>query len=210
VCEPRGVSALVYRAPDATPRLWGLTAEAIVRMEQGNLHANAARDFAIQLRQYKFADPVLGVVSAYLYDSINDVDSIRQMAFYYIDNGLPVPFDIALLAQVESEMRNGQRWIHIPDVAARAPATGRERDFDWTYAATPAADGPVAGCWPWMRQGWALLEELRGVTSTLVHPDLLELLSHVRPARFTTLDATGGRRLAELLLLTPRPATPAA
>jgi hypothetical protein len=48
-----------------------------------------------------YIDPLVGVISAYLYDSIGDIDSIRQMAFYYAKAQQAIPYDIALLASLK-------------------------------------------------------------------------------------------------------------
>jgi len=208
-CDRRGVSALIYREVYMQRDIAKLTEQTIAAMESGALRADAATDLAVELRQGKHADPVRGVISAYLYDAIGDIDSIRRMAFFYIQHFQPIPYDIALLAQLRGELRNGMLQVHVPEVPPREPRTEAERSFDWTYSATPPAEGPVGGLWPWMRQGWAFLDDEAPDGSTLILPGLIRLASHLMPGRFTTLDAVGGREMARLFDLHEKPDFPA-
>lgn len=199
VATDRGVSALVYREVGAAPQVAKATEEAIGKLERGAMRADEATDLAVELRHGKHADPVRGVISAYLYDSIGDVESIRRMAFYYIQHGQAIPYDIALLAQLEGERRNdGLLWVTVPAVPSRKPRTEQERRVGWTHSATPKATGAVAGFWPWLRQGWPFLDEPAADGSTLVLPGLIELAAELTSARFTTLRNAGGRRLASV------------
>ena len=205
VATERGVAALVYREIFSPLQAAWPTEDVISRLERGALRADEATDLAMDLRQGKHADPVLGVISAYLYDSIGDVESIRRMAFYYILHGQVIPYDIALLAQLEAEMDNsGLLRVIVPPVSSREPRTEQERQVDWTHAATGAAAGVVGGFWPWLRQGWAFLDDPAADGSTLVLPGLIELAAELTPARFTTLSSAGAHRLAEIFKLSRR------
>lgn len=200
--EPRGVSALVYRKIGEPDKSAEITEEALAAMEAGTLHSDAATTLAAKLRRWKHVDPVLGIVSAYLYDSIGDIDSIRRMAFYYVQHEQPIPYDIALLAQIRGGRTDSGLWVKVPAIKKRRPRTETEEKFKWTFEATPEVEGAVAGFWPWMRQGWTFLDDPAEDGSTLILPGLIELIRHVRPARFATLDTDGGKRLAELFGLT--------
>lgn len=205
VVGPRGVSGLVYRGIYASPTDAAATEQALGQMERGGLWADATTDLALELRQGKHADPVRGVISAYLYDSIGDVDSIRRMASFYLQRNQPIPYDIALLARLQGERRQGGTlWAAVPAVEPRAPRTKGEGRFSWAYSATAERTGAVGGFWPWLRQGWALLDDPAPDGSTLVLPGLIELTKHLSSARFTTLDKQGGRQLARLFELSPR------
>src|SRR6185503_14302977 len=104
--------------------------------------------------------PVLGIISAYLYDSIGDIDSIRRMAFYYTIHSQPIPYDIAMLAQLRGEWVSSDVLLaHVPAVSERDARTEAEKRNSWTHLATPAAIGEVGGFWPWMRQGWPFLDD---------------------------------------------------
>lgn len=199
--DKRGISALIYRPIDATPDTAATAEFAISKMESGALRADDASDLAVNLRQMKHLDPVLGVISAYLYDSMGDVDNIRRMAFYYLAHNQPIPYDIALLAQLRGEWRDGLLWAHVPSVPKREPRTEAERLTEWTHSATPERTGQVAGLWPWMRQGWTFLDDPADDGSTLVTPGLIELTRHLAPGRFVMFDRGGGRRLAAIFTL---------
>jgi hypothetical protein len=197
--DKRGISALIYRPVHSPPESGEVSEMAIAQMESGSLRADAATDLAVSLRHLKHREPVLGVISAYLYDSIGDVDSIRRMAFYYAQERQPIPYDVALLAQLQGENRDGVLWARVPAVEERDPITKAERLNEWAYLATPETIGEVGGLWPWMRQGWGFLDDPSDVGSTLILSGLIELRSHLAPGRFTTFDALGGSRLAEIL-----------
>jgi hypothetical protein len=197
----RGVSALIYREIYTQPGIATLAEDAIAAMEGGALRANAKIDLAVELRQEKHADPVRGVISAYLYDSIGDLESIRRMAYYYIQHDQPIPYDIALLAQLRGELRDGLLWAHVPAVPRRKARTETEERFEWTWNETPAVEGWVGGLWPWMRQGWTFLDNPAADGSTLTLPGLIELTEHLKSGRFATLDAQGGHELAGLFKL---------
>jgi hypothetical protein len=167
--ETRGVTAVIYREVHSDPDVAAGTEDAIAEMETGALRADRATDLAVELRQLKHFDPVRGVLSAYLYDSICDIESVCRMASFYIQEGQPIPYDIALLAQVKTEWRDGRLYAHVPAIAARQPRTLAEQRFAWTHSATPKATGIVGGLWPWMRQGWAFFDEAE-VSSNLVLP----------------------------------------
>ena len=199
VATDRGVAALVYREIYSMPQVATATEDAIVQLERGGLRADDATDLAAELRHDKHADPVRGVISAYLYDSIGDVESIRRMAFFYLQHEQAIPYDIALLAQLEGERRDdGLLWATVPAVPAREPRTEKERALGWTYSATEELAGVVGGFWPWLRQGWAFLDDPADDGSTLVLPGLIEVADDVTAARFTTLHHAGARRLADV------------
>ncbi|KYF90739.1 hypothetical protein BE20_16760 [Sorangium cellulosum] len=194
LCDDFGSSALVYGT------VWGgyfaskAAIEALGRMERGGLRASDILDEAVDLRHKKHVDPVLGAVSAYLYDSIGDLDNIRRMASAYHENDQPIPYDVALLAQLEAHVgSDGLIRVDIPAVPAREPRTEKESRFSWTHRAMPPSRAVVAGFWPLLRQGWAFLDD-----PVLATPELLELTSHLTRARFSTLDREGAGRLSTL------------
>lgn len=205
--DPRGVTGLVYREVHSPPSSVAPTEEAIAALATGALRADAVMDLAVALRQRKHVDPVLGIISAYLYDSIGDIDSIRRMASYYVANAQPIPYDIALLAQIPTARDGPLLYADVPAVALRKPRTADERAHAWTFKATPACSGVVGGHWPWLRQGWAFLEDPLDVEAPMIRSGLEELIPHLAPARFTTVDPAGAERLADLFDLTPTPRT---
>ena len=205
--EQRGIAALIYRQINTPPEAAAAAEKAVAQLESGTLRADAATDLATEIRQWKHVDPVLGAISAYLYDSIGDVESIRRMAYFYVLNNQPIPYDIALLGQLRGEQRNdGLISVLVPAVAARKPRTKEEKKNDWTHSATQTVTGEVGGLWPWMRQGWAYLDDPDD-ESTLIHPGLAKLIHNLTNARFATMDAEGGKLLASVFGLSPQPAT---
>jgi hypothetical protein len=194
-----GVSGLVYR-DDGMEHTSRSSELAIAAMEGGHLDPSAALDLAVHARGRKHIDVMQGVLAAYLYDAIGDLDSIRRTAYFLIRRGHSIPYDIALLGQLDCERDGGAR---IPRVDARTPLTDLERMHPWTWNGTPPTTGRVAGAWPWLRQGWAYLDDLADDGAGLVDPVLLEVRDHLRPSRFTTLDATGAALLGAWLGLQP-------
>jgi len=192
---PQGASSLVYRV------MWGggsanVTEAAVAALRAGTLAQDAALDYAIQLRQEKFADPILGVIAAYLYDARADTESIRQIAYFHAERGQAIPYDVALLGRLPvTRDANGVLIATVPAVAARTPRTDLERAYGWTTAATPEVLAPVAGAFPWLRQGWAQLDD----DDPIALPGLADLAPHLGAAAFTTLDAAGGKRLGEII-----------
>lgn len=200
--EAGGASAVVYRSESTTSGEVDITARALAELERGSLRADAKTDLAVELRRAKHADPVLGCISAYLYDSVGDVDSIRRMAWAYIEHGQPIPYDIALLGQLEGQWQSRMLIVKVPAVAQREPRTPAEQGAPWTYAATRETRGEVGGRWPWLRQGWAFLDDPLDVELTLIQREMLEVRPRLRRSRFSTFDAQGGHRLAQVFGLT--------
>lgn len=200
LCDFRGASAIVYRetwGDPSDPVVGNVAIEALRRMEQGGLRASIVLDSAINLRQRKHVDPVLGAVSAYLYDSIGDIDSIRRIAWAYHDHGQAIPYDVALLAQLEAHRdNNGIFCVDIPEVPGREPRTAEEAKFAWTYQGTPAVTGVVAGFWPLLRQGWGFVDD-----SALQVPGLIRIREYLVKARFSTVNHEGAQILAGMLAL---------
>jgi hypothetical protein len=194
-----GITGLVYRDLINLPRnIVAPDEEALALLESGPLRADLATDLALQLRKWKHADPVLGVISAYLYDAIGDLDSIRRMASFYIENGQEIPYDIALLGGLNGVKTELGFKVQVPEVKERSPRTEAERNKYWTYCHTPPRSGFVAGLWPWMRQGWIFLDEPSDVGSPLILPGLSELRSGLTRSRFATLERDAALAVASL------------
>lgn len=149
-------------------------------------------ELAALLRDNKHEDPVLGALAAYAYARVGAIDEVRRMCAFYNFNNQPAPFDAVLLARAPL-VRDEEGYIcHIPAVAERSPRNQAEVNRAFTYEATTAVPVRVAGSCPWLRQGWALLEddfrpEMRSLAA---------LATGVRPDMFTTLTPTTGRDLA--------------
>jgi Caspase domain len=205
VRERYGIAGILYRDLEAPEEQVLPTEDALKDLDRGELRSDAAVDMAAQLREGKHADPILGVISAYLYDAIGDIDNIRRMASFYAMNGEAIPYDIALLGGLEVSGNNGNKvFVHIPAIKARAPRTAAERAREWTHCAVNENSGLVAGIWPWMRQGWTYLDHPSDVGSSLIIPGLIDLRSGLMRSRFTTFEESAGRAAASLLGLNPQ------
>ena len=204
VADATGAYALVYRqffgpAPLSNGSLGD---EVVAQLESGRLEGEALRDFVVQVRLQKHNDPTLGAISAYFYESLGDVESLRQMAYYYITHDQPIPFDIVVLAALPVRRVDGKLVASVPATKPRPPLSEWERKHSWTFQATPADKGPVGGLWPWMRRGWAFLDD---GPSDLIDPVLIQAAKHLAPARFSTLRSEGAALLAERFGLAVRP-----
>ena len=101
-----------------------------------------------------------------------------------------------VMQRVKTGRRDDLTTADIPAVPKRLPRTDNEAATSWAYEATPKIEGIVAGAFPWLRQGWAMIDE---EDVPLIPEGLEELRSSVLAAPFTTLDPSGGRHLARLL-----------
>jgi hypothetical protein len=197
--EKRGVSRLIYRPWNMSRSFLDEVEAAFDALDDGDLSITDASDLAVALRRNKHVDPVLGVISAYLYDAVGDIESIRRMAAFYIERRQPIPYDIALLGELPARRTSTGFVADVPNIAARAARTPSEAHHSWATSAMPAATGIVAGYWPWMRQGWAYLEDPSDAEATLILPGLADIAEHLRPARFSTMTNRGAALLARLL-----------
>lgn len=191
--EPAGAVAVIYRRsgePEAPE-----TEQAMARLRAGALRREQAPELVQQLRRAKHADPMLGVLAAYLHDAAADLANVHRTAYFFARRGEPIPFDIALLGQLEARRdADGLVRVSIPAVAEDAGARNMP---GYMKRATQAAGGVLAGAFPWLRQGWTRLDP--SGQPGLYPAGLADLAAHLSPAPFTTLDAAGGERLARLL-----------
>lgn len=170
---------------------------AIAAIEQGELSPDDAADLAVSLREGKHRDPMLGVISAYLYHAVGDVDSIRRMAWFYYRMGQSVPYDIALLARVACHRApHGGLMASVPDVPEMRPRTESEANHAGYFRATAAVEVPIAGRFPLLRAGWFLLG---GRSPDLVPGGFDDIARALGPAVFATMPSEAGRTLAAIL-----------
>ena len=203
--EPSGAVSVIYRPtegsiPDAALGIDSSRSEHVIAaLRAGVLTEDEALNVATRIRGDKRVDPMLGAVAAYLYDAIGDRDSIRRIAFFIATLGEPIPFDVALLADLRGTREAGRIRVDVPAVPERAPKTDAEmRHADYFRATGPIAGAIVAGGFPWLRQGWSLLDAVR----LPVHPGVIELARTpgvLLPLPFTTLTPEAGGALARLI-----------
>ena len=202
--DESGVPALVLQPGhshyDEIARSITMVEMAVARLASDSLlDVTEATDLATNLRMIKHVNPVLGVISAYLYDAIGDLDSIRRMAFYYVQHQQAIPYDIAFLADLWSQDRgDGVLQVEVPAQPTRTPRTPHEAQFIWTTSATHAVKGLIAGRIPWMRQGWPYLASPTE-SERMMAGGIAEVTSALMPSKFSTLKAQGGRHLVSLL-----------
>ena len=150
------------------------------------------------MRYVKHADPMYGIVAAYLYNAIGDVSNIRRMCYYYEKHEQDVPFDIAMLAQLEllKARPNGGFYVKVPEVA-ELPAAQRHRNApEFVWCKTPAATVDVAGVTPLLRTGWQHIQTSRHA----VHRKCWELTAHLTELPISTFQGHEvGARLVEAL-----------
>ena len=83
-------------------------------------------------------------------------EAFAEWRIFYAGHQQPIPYDIALLAQIRGRQDGDRLVVQVPPVAVRKPKSDAERQYSWTYEATPSGNGVVGGAWPWLRQGWAI------------------------------------------------------
>jgi hypothetical protein len=137
------------------------------------LNANAG-----DLRLYKHINPSLGIMAAYAYERAGALEEIDSIAGYFALENQPVPFDVALLStKLIVKDANGNFGI---DVALPNGTS---------------AFSTVAGSFPLLSRGWALLDQVEGAIS----PKLLELRPQLVRSLWTTLTPKGGVGFAQIL-----------
>ncbi len=169
----------------------------------GDLRARDANWLADRIRYIKHANPVMGVIAAYLYAASGDVDNIVRMAHYYFGAYQPVPFDIAMLGASQL------RWNRDPEqgfkVVADFPAVIKGREDKSSKERRPEfsrigfgerAGLEVAGFMPWMTQGWNLFEREQRME---IPGALLEIRAEVLRGVFTSLSQQAGSYLLKEL-----------
>jgi hypothetical protein len=188
-----GAQAVIYRSMDMP--LSPDTERMMARLRAGALRREEAPKLVELLRGSKHLDPMLGVLAAYLHDSMGDLDNVRRTAFFFAQNGQPIPFDIALLGRLQAH-RDATGLVHVT-VPPVSEAEGTRSIPSYMKCSTIAIEGVLAGAFPWLRQGWGRLDpEGR---PDLYLPGLAQLTPYLLPAPFTTLTAMGGSQLSHLL-----------
>ena len=189
---------LIYRAVHSSKDTAAESEKAIALMRGGSIGTEQALNLAMKLRNSKHADFIMGVISAYLYHAQGDIGSIRKMAWFYANRNQPIPFDIALLGQL-FDVKKGRDCLRVvvPATTERRPISKGEEENPGFFRSTPSIKADIVGQFPWMTQGWSLMNP--ATPEPLVHRAILNLKSHLVRAPFTTLTPEGGRRLATTL-----------
>ncbi len=175
-----GAEAVIFRSMDIpqAPETEQVMAELRVR----GLAQDRAADVVARLRGVKHTDPMLGVIAAYLHDSMGDRANVLRTAYFFAERGEAVPFDIALLGRLRARREpNGLVRVAIPAVERDEGARGIP---SYMRVATPEVEGVVGGAF--RQEG-------------LYPAGMAAIGAHLLSSSFTTLDAAGGARLADML-----------
>ncbi len=157
-----GVSAVSwfpdYGINESLPALTLAAQQALFLLEKGQLRARHAHEIASQLRVAKHADPLLGMVCAYLYDLAGDLDSINRMCHFYVKHKQRIPFDIAMLAgdKISRDSKSRGLVASFPktEVDRAASSNPALANLPYLWESTPAGEGLIAGVAPLLRVGW--------------------------------------------------------
>jgi hypothetical protein len=203
--DHHGAASIIFRpveglglVPRGEPEeVSDLSETVVAKLRAGALTPATVLTMALRIRHMKHKNPILGAISAYLYDAVGDRDSIRRVAWFYAHHGQPIPFDVALLADLKGERgADGRLRVDLPVIQKREPSTPEEAQYpDYFQQTTAKERALVAGGFPWLRQGWDLLD----LVQLPVHPDVIALSRHVLPMPFTTLERDAGITLARLV-----------
>jgi hypothetical protein len=198
-----GLTALAYGGQES--EIFADSTKAIVDLTAGRLSLGDIDHAAAQLRMDKHANPVLGAIAAHFYRAVSDVDSIRRMAFFYVKEGQAIPYDIALLGDMQIEKdATGNLLVKVPAVRPRAALDQRSVLPDYVTRATDAVTGALAGGCPWLTMGW----DYPPVAAFGPARDALQWSRETkRPSNFTLLKPGAGPKLAALLGLKPTDVT---
>ena len=183
--------------------LWGYRGyalkawEILTQLLDGTLGSLDIQRVADDLRVAKHANPIVGVVCAYLYDSVGDSDSISRLCHFYVEHNQAIPFDVALLSKGRLEHEESvEGWSLRYEGASEDSARKRSGTPWYLWGATPGGVGRVGGMAPLVRVGWPRLR-------ASVHPVLRgfgEIESELSDGPIATIIGNEGRSAAIRLL----------
>lgn len=133
--------------------------------------------FADEVRQWKHANPSMGILAAYAYERAGNLQELKELSGYYAMVNQAVPFDVAYLPSLP--MTKVQSHLMVSTVLDSAERQAK-----------------VAGHFPLMTQGWAYLDP----HDKFLNPKLFAIRKGLVPsALWTSLRDTEGQQLATLL-----------
>lgn len=159
-------------------------ADALKGLTSGTLNSDDIKLFTQNMRINKHFNPMLGIVSAYLYNGIGDIDNIRRMCYYYYYHHQDVPFDIAMLANLpldHAKTKNGFT-INVPEVPALPEELRNPEAPNFTWERTPNVVVAVAGVTPIIRAGWQHIRH----SKHKIHQQCWELIDHMTESPIST------------------------
>jgi hypothetical protein len=180
-----------------SPDRYQVALQAIDDFVAGRLQVDSLDRLAADLRHEKHADPMLGVICAYLYRAVADYDNIRRMAYFYVTQGQAVPYDIALLGAMQvSRDEQGNLRLSVPAVKARESRQNTPSLPDYATQATPAVEARIGGRCPWLGLGWDYVNDPRPEWAVLVE-GLAGHAANVRRSGSTALPPDSAQQLAK-------------
>ena len=119
------------------------------------------------------------------------------MCSYYKQHEQDVPFDIAMLAQLELKERgDGGFYVEVPEVAELPVAERRADAPSFVWKKMHAVTVNIAGVTPLLRAGWQYIQASRHA----VHRKCWELTGHLTESPISTFrGAEVGARLINIL-----------
>jgi hypothetical protein len=176
----REVESLNYAPPRSMPveRDRNLSSERMVAEWNALLNLDrraspkALVGFAEAAREMKHINPAFGILAAYAYERAGEIEEMVSIGWHFAARNHFVPYDVHLLLSAYGDpaaMIRGYRPIPL--------------DFS------------VAGGFPLLTQGWALLDP----NADGSHPGLLELRDGLTGGVWTGFDARRGARFAQLV-----------
>lgn len=193
--DDRGANGWLFKSRHEMLSSSTASADILARMQSGDLPPSDVDEVAAVMRHSKHGDPMLGAICAYLYDYSGDLDNIRRMAYFYVFNGQPIPYDIALMGELATRGSDRTGYsADVPEVLKR-PREPNSKLPNFVTRATDATAGNVGGLCPWLRQGWDFVEAPSEREAPLVQ-GLPDVRRHLLPETFTSFDGEGGGILA--------------
>jgi hypothetical protein len=127
--------------------------------------------FADEAREVKHINPAFGVLAAYAYERSARIDQVASIAWYFANRNDFVPFDVIYLLSAYGD----------PEAMIRVHGWAPEKII-------------VAGGFPMLTQGWALLDPDNGA-----RPELVRLRAGLMDSVWTTFNAEVGGRFADMI-----------
>lgn len=130
---------------------------ALNALAGGRLQSKDAIPIADSLRDEKHANPMIGIVCAYLYDLVGDTDSISRLCHFYVEHDQGIPFDIAMLSGGEIRQTD-DGWDVLYGASVEDKLRSKQDIPSYLWHSTPEGMGRVAGAAPLFRSGWYRLD----------------------------------------------------
>jgi hypothetical protein len=173
-----GVESVNYAPPRGSPeREMNIRSEKIVAEWNALLSVNRRANplelkaFADEARQMKHINPAFGVLAAYAYERSGQIDEVASIGWYFAHRNYFVPFDVIFLLSAYGD----------PEAMIRVHGWAPEKIV-------------VAGGFPMLTRGWALLDP-----DSRAWPELVRLRTGLMDSVWTTFNAEVGNHFAGMI-----------